>query len=71
VVSKRSRSLLIDARGALLCRFLSRGVSERVLLVIQYHRRPQEDRHERVTRGDPLAAEVSLLFLNPALLIEF
>ena len=35
------------------------------------HRSKQEDRHERFIRGDSLAAEVSLLTPNPALLIGF
>ena len=55
------------SRPPLLCRGSSSPISVCVRKI--KHRSEQEDRHERFIRGDALAAEVSLLFPNPALLI--
>ena len=55
------------AQPPLLCRLSQ--VQSQVFKKID-HRSKQEDRHKRFIRGDALAAEVSLLLRNPALLIE-
>ena len=52
----------------LLCRDSSSPISE--FLFNNKHRSLQEDCRERFIRGDPLAAEVSLLIPKPALLLE-
>src|SRR6516162_7128682 len=57
-----------SAQTPLLCRDSSSPISE--FLFNNKHRSLQEDCRERFIRGDPLAAEVSLLIPKPALLLE-